>query len=66
MSVRGVHINHLIFVYYVRVLSVSKMCANSLVWRSFMYAAHIRWNSLDLDIRLLYFDDFNKTVKIHL
>ena len=36
------------------------MCANSFFDRSFMYAAPTLWNALDLDIRLLPFDVFNK------
>ena len=39
------------------------MCANSLFDRSFMYAAPTLWNALDLDIRLLLFDAFKKSVK---
>ena len=39
------------------VLPISKIYANSFVERSFMYAATTLWNDLDLDIRLLSFDD---------
>ena len=39
---------------------ISKMCANSLFDRSFMYAAPTLWNDLHLDIRLLPFDAFKK------
>ena len=31
---------------------ISKMCANSLIDGSFMYAIPTVWNALDLDIRL--------------
>ena len=44
----------------------SKMCANSLFDRSFVYAAPTLWNALDLDIRLLPFDAFKNRVKTHL
>ena len=36
---------------------ISKTCANSLFDRSFVYAAPTLWNALDLDIRLLPFDE---------
>ena len=36
---------------------ISKMCANSFFDRLFMYAAPLLWKALDLDIRLLLFDD---------
>ena len=42
---------------------ISKACANSFFDRSFMYAAPTLWNTLDLDIRLLPFDTFKKSVK---
>ena len=45
---------------------ISKMCANSFFDRSFVYAAPTLWNALDLDIRLLPFDAFKKSVKTHL
>ena len=35
---------------------ISKTCANSFFDISFVYAAPILWNALDLDIRLLPFD----------
>ena len=44
----------------------SKTCANSFLDRSFVYAAPILWNALDLDIRLLAFDTFKKSVKTHI
>ena len=40
--------------------SISKTCANSFFDRSYVYAAPTLWNALDLDIRLLPFDDFKK------
>ena len=40
--------------------------ANSFVDRSFVYAAPTLWNALDLDIILLPFDTFKKSVKTHL
>ena len=46
--------------------SITKMCANSIFDRSFVYAAPTLWNTLDLDIRLLPFDTFKKRVKTHL
>ena len=45
---------------------ISKTCANSIFDRSFVYAAPTLWNALDLDIRLLPFDTFKKSVKTHL
>ena len=45
---------------------ISKTCANSLFDKSFVYAAPTLWNALDLDIRLLPFDTFKKSVKTHL
>ena len=45
---------------------ISKMCANSFLDRSFMYAAPTLWNALDLDIRLLPFHAFKIRVKTHL
>ena len=39
---------------------ISKTWANSLIDRSFVYAAPTLWNALDLDIRLLPFDAFKK------
>ena len=45
---------------------ISKICANSFFDRSFKYAAPTLWNALDLDIRLLPFDTFQKSVKTHL
>ena len=45
---------------------ISKTCANSFFYRSFVYAAPTLWNALDLDIRLLPFDTFKKNVKTHL
>ena len=39
---------------------ISKTCDNSLFDRSFVYAAPTLWNGLDLDIRLLPFDAFQK------
>ena len=60
-----VHMHHLILVYYV-FPPIRKMCANSFFDLSFVYAAPTLWNALDLDIRLLPFDAFKKTVKTHL
>ena len=48
------------------VTPISKTCANSFFDRSFVYAAPTLWNALDLDIRLLPFDKFKKSVKTHL
>ena len=45
---------------------ISKTCANSFFDRSFVYAPPTLWNALDLDIRLLPFDNFKKSVKTHL
>ena len=45
---------------------ISKTCVNSFFDRSFVYAAPTLWNDLDLDIRLLPFDTFKKSVKTHL
>ena len=45
---------------------ISKTCVNSLFEQSFVYAAPTLWNALDLDIRLLPFDAFKKSVKTHL
>ena len=42
---------------------ISKTCANSFFYSSFVYAAPTLWNALDLDIRLLLFDAFKKRVK---
>ena len=39
---------------------ISKTCANSFFDRSFVYAAPTLWNALDLYIRLLSFDTFQK------
>ena len=39
---------------------ISKTCVNSFVDRSFVHAAPTLWNALDLDIRLLPFDTFQK------
>ena len=39
---------------------ISKTCANSFFYRSFVYASPTLWNALDLDIRLLPFDAFKK------
>ena len=44
----------------------SYTCANSFVDISFVYAAPTLWNALDLDIILLAFDTFKKSVKTHL
>ena len=44
---------------------INKTCANSFFDRSFVYAAPTLWNALDLDIRLLPFDAFKKSVKTH-
>ena len=43
---------------------ISKTCANSFFDRSFVYAAPTLWNALDLDIRLLSFDAFKKSLQI--
>ena len=48
------------------VIPISKTCANSFFDRSFVYAAPTLRNALDLDIRLLPFDTFKKSVKTHL
>ena len=45
---------------------ISKTCANSLFDRYLGYAAPTLWNALDLDIRLMPFDTFKKSVKTHL
>ena len=45
---------------------ISKTCANLLFDRSFGYVAPTFWNALDLDIRILLFDTFKKSVKTHL
>ena len=45
---------------------ISKTCANSFFDRSFVCAAPTLWNALDLDIRLLPFDTFKKSVMTHL
>ena len=45
---------------------ISKTCANSFFDRSFVYAGPALWNDLDLDIRLLPFNDFKKRFKTHL
>ena len=45
---------------------ISKTCANSFFDISFVYAAPTLWNTLDIAIRLLPFDTFKKSVKIHL
>ena len=39
---------------------ISKTCANSFFDRSFVYAAPTLWNAIDLDIRFLPFDTFEK------
>ena len=39
---------------------ISKMCANSFFDRSFMFAAPILWNALNVDIGLLPFYAFKK------
>ena len=49
--------------YLLCVTPIGKMCANSFLERSFMYSVPALWNVLDLDIRLLPFDDI---IKIHL
>ena len=36
------------------------MCANSFFYRSFMYGDPTLWNTIDLDNRLLPFDDLKK------
>ena len=46
--------------------TISKTCANSFFDISFVYAVPTLWNALDLDIRLLPFDTFKKSVKTHL
>ena len=77
MSTLRKTVHLLILVYYVFtrasfdpcllcVPPISKTCANSLFDRSFVYAAPTLWNALDLDIRLLPFDTFKKSVKTHL
>ena len=43
-----------------RVLPVSKTNINSFCERTFMYAAPTLWNTLDLNIRLLFFYSFKK------
>ena len=45
---------------------ISKTCSNSFFNRYFVYAAPTLWNALDLDIRLLHFDTFKKSVKTHI
>ena len=45
---------------------ISKKCANLFFDRSCVYAAPTLWNALDLDIRLLPFYTFKKSVKTHL
>ena len=45
---------------------ISKTCANSFFGRSIVCAAPTLWNALDLDIILLPFDTFKKSVKTHL
>ena len=45
---------------------ISKTCGNSFFDRYFVYAAPTLWNAIDLDIRLLPFDTFKKSVKTHL
>ena len=42
------------------------MVISNLFDRYFVYAAPTLWNALDLDIRLLPFDTFKKSVKTHL
>ena len=42
------------------VRQLSQMCAHSFFERSFIYAAPTQCNALDLDSRLLPFDDFFK------
>ena len=44
---------------------ISKTCADSFFDRSVVYAAPTLWNALDLDIRVLHFDTFKKSVKTH-
>ena len=48
------------------VLPISKTCADSFFDISFVYAAPTLWYVIDLDIRLLPFDSFKKSVKTHL
>ena len=45
---------------------IRKRRANLFFDRSFVYVAPTLWNSLDLYIRLLHFDDYKKRVKPHL
>ena len=45
---------------------ISKTCAISFFDRSCVYAAPTLWNALDLDIRLLPFDTFQKKVSRHI
>ena len=40
---------------------ISRKCANLLFDLSFMHAAPTLWNALDLDIKLLHFDDLKKS-----
>ena len=44
---------------------ISKTCAHSFLERSFVYAVPTLWNALDLDIRLLPFDTFKKSIKTY-
>ena len=46
-----IHVHPLILVYYVFPQLISKMCANSLFDRSFIYAVLTLCNALDLDIK---------------
>ena len=45
----------------IRVATVSKMCANSLFERSFMYATHTLWNTIDLDYCLVRLKKYQDT-----
>ena len=53
-----VHMHPLILVYYVFPQLVKRVLIHSLI--------DLLWNALDLDIRLLPFDKFKKSVKTHL
>ena len=43
--------------------TIIKRRANSFFYRSFVYVSPTLWNALDLDMRLLPFDAFQKRVK---
>ena len=45
-------------------MTISDITYNKMVWAQAHYP--ILWNALDLDIRLLPFDTFKKSVKTHL